>query len=214
MKMQVMPIDRGLLPLEERLAIQVELEALNSAGELDGMIANRVGVSGEAIRKARVRAEVGPFVARKFYAAYGLSPEELARRHAGIVKEIAGEQMRGPIEQTFKIERPLSPPDVGDRFRYVEKPVGSGALEQVLATFEWPDIDISIIDDVCKDARSEAFATGRDRPESAWKLRVIQLLRERTGRAKPVPVRTGSEPVDPDEESQEIRGARKKPKRL
>jgi len=91
---------------------------------------------------------------------------------------------------------------------------GSESLERALSTYEWPDVDIAIVDAVCADARGEAFSSGTDRPESAWVLRVKQLFRERTGRAKAVPERDAAIPVDPTQESSEIRGARKRPKRL
>lgn len=96
----------------------------------------------------------------------------------------------------------------------VETMLGSAALERVLAVYEWPDVDIAIVDAVVADARTEAFASGQDRPESAWRLRVTQLLRERTGRAKAVPTLPTAEVADLTEESPEIRAGRKRPRRL
>lgn len=64
----------------------------------------------------------------------------------------------------------------------LERILGAAALERVLGVYEWPDVDIAIVDAVCADARTEAFEQGKDRPESAWRLRVTQLLRERRAR--------------------------------
>lgn len=91
--------------------------------------------------------------------------------------------------------------------------LGSTALEQVLAYFDWPDVEISVIDGVAADARAEASAAGRDRTESMWHLRVRQLLRVHSGRTKAALRRPAVEGVDLTQESPEVRRGRKSSKR-
>jgi transcriptional regulator with XRE-family HTH domain len=63
----------------------------------------------------------------------------------------------------------------------LETPVGMSALEAVLFSYEWPDVPIDLVDELTEALRAEAVTNGgRHRPASAWRLRVGQLLRERT----------------------------------
>lgn len=64
----------------------------------------------------------------------------------------------------------------------VETPVGRAALETVLFVYDWPDIAIEVVDEIASSLRSEAEMNGgRERPASAWRLRIGQMLRERNG---------------------------------
>lgn len=48
--------------------------------------------------------------------------------------------------------------------------------DRALEAYEWPDVDIELIDDVVEQVRTEG-PQHPTRPESAWRLRIRQLLR-------------------------------------
>lgn len=95
----------------------------------------------------------------------------------------------------------------------VDRLLGSAALEEVLARYPWPeDISMAVADAVIADARAEAHANGVDRPQNLWHVRVGQLIREHSGRAKTVHQRQVPA-VDLEEESPELREHRARKQR-
>jgi transcriptional regulator with XRE-family HTH domain len=56
--------------------------------------------------------------------------------------------------------------------------VGEAALESVLDSYAWPDVDVAILDRITELARAEARAEGASRPPSIWIVRLTQLTRE------------------------------------
>jgi transcriptional regulator with XRE-family HTH domain len=64
-----------------------------------------------------------------------------------------------------------------------DPPIGPSGLESVLYSYDWPeDVPIEVADDVISALRDESRSLdGQNRPASAWKLRLRQLLRERLG---------------------------------
>lgn len=71
----------------------------------------------------------------------------------------------------------------------IETPVGPSALEAVLFAYDWPeDVPISTVDEIESLVRAEAQReAGRKRSASAWRLRLVQMLRERDGKPRSRP---------------------------
>jgi len=81
-------VDRKLLPLQERYAVQIELKALQKKLASEGKDATQAGigellggVSQPAIGKALNRAEMGPTIRDALLDHLGLTRAELLRRH-------------------------------------------------------------------------------------------------------------------------------------
>lgn len=137
---------------------------------------------------------------------------------AGVDLETASAYLRGTIDLNELLRRRKRGKGLGDSEglkpppaealpaeRIVEPPRGHFALENVLREMRWPDdVDVTAADLAIADARAEAYSDGGERPESLWLSRLLQLYRERTGRAKNVHRREPvSPPPDPDGPSAE-----------
>lgn len=73
-----------------------------------------------------------------------------------------GHMMTGVDDPTWPAHEPVA--------------LGAAALEEVLVDFVWPDIEVSQMEHVFRQARAEA-ETATDRPASVWKARLYQLIR-------------------------------------
>lgn len=72
-------------------------------------------------------------------------------------------------------------------------PLGKIALEHVLQAYSWPDLPMDDVLEIVATVRAEAMRLEHvDVPESAWRLRIDQLVRDRARRVSSHPrVATG-----------------------
>ena len=89
-----------------------------------------------------------------------------------------------------------------------------GGAEQVFRTYDLSELDVEQASEVARRYRQQYFKATEVLPPIYWKGRLERLVREVQGRAKDASAPVPTDGVDLTEESPEIRGARKKPKRL